>query len=83
MPGGGTAIVCGPRSGRIKRCVHCGGVSSKLCDGPRADNSKRTCDRPLCTRCATHVEPNLDFCRAHRGAAETAAAQAVLPLGGV
>lgn len=66
LPGGGTAIVCGPRA-PTKRCAHCGARSWKLCDGPAAAGPPgATCDRPLCDTCAQHVAPNLDFCRDHR-----------------
>jgi hypothetical protein len=76
-----SAIICGKHYGRIKRCWHCGAQSVKLCDGPRADNRRGTCDRPLCGQCAIHVPPDLDFCRDHEGAAQAAAVQLALKLG--
>lgn len=83
IPGGGFAIVCGERKPR--RCA-CGATSSKLCDYPLGDGAagSKTCDAPICATCATHVEPDTDYCRVHaqlvRGAAERSAeAQAVKP----
>lgn len=66
LPGGGTAIVCGPRT-RTKTCVVCGRrQSSKLCDFPlRGAKAGKTCDRPLCERCAVHSEPDTDYCPTH------------------
>jgi hypothetical protein len=67
MPDGGTAIVC--RDGRRKRCAICGALAAeKLCDGPPPRAARRkTCDRALCSRCATHVEgADLDFCPEHK-----------------
>lgn len=58
----GYAIVCGPRKS-IRRCA-CGRPATKLCDHP-AGNEK-TCDKPLCDRCAVRRGPNVDWCREHR-----------------
>ncbi len=65
MPGGGTAIVCS--EGRRRRCSCCSGWSTKLCDGPPPAGSKRkTCDVPLCSGCARHVDgQDLDYCPTH------------------
>lgn len=63
MPDGTAAIVCS--RGRRRRCAICGEIGAeKLCDGPPPIGSKRkTCDRPLCSKCATHVPGHdLDFC---------------------
>lgn len=64
LPGGGFAIVCGlPKP---KACIHCGKPSSKLCDFPLTGAKVgSTCDRPLCIRCATHVDPDTDYCQQH------------------
>jgi hypothetical protein len=67
MPDGGTAIVC--RDGRRKRCAICGALGAeKLCDGPPPiPSSRATCDRPLCSSCATHVEgEDRDYCPEHK-----------------
>ena len=65
LPGGGFAIVCG-RGTRQKRCTHCGRPSDKLCDFPLSGKlAGKTCDRPICQKCAMHVDPDLDYCRPH------------------
>lgn len=65
LPGGGYAIVCRGRQPQ-KRCVHCGRPSSKLCDFPlRGAKTGKTCDRPICKRCAQHVPPDTDYCKTH------------------
>lgn len=60
---GGTirAFLCG-RLG--PPCVQCGGVSEVLCDFPIGDE-QRTCDRPLCMRCAPTVGADQNFCAEH------------------
>jgi hypothetical protein len=60
----GPAIVCS-RGRRQHVCVECGGRASKLCDGP-GRRKATTCNRELCSRCAYHVPPDRDYCRAHR-----------------
>ena len=66
LPGGGYAIVCGGHGPRQKPCVYCGKPSSKLCDFPIEGAKGETCDRPLCERCAVHVEgKDEDYCHAH------------------
>jgi len=54
------------RGQRLKRCFKCGRPGAKLCDfkltGPMAG---KTCDMSLCELCATHVEPDTDYCPAH------------------
>lgn len=63
--GGNFAIVCG-RGSRPKACAQCGRPSSKLCDYQLKGNlGGKTCDRALCVNCAVHVDPDLDYCRAH------------------
>ncbi len=66
IPGGGVAIVC--RDGKRRRCSVCGKLrATKLCDGPPAPGSrKKTCDRDLCTGCATHADSqDVDYCPDH------------------
>jgi hypothetical protein len=45
-------------------CVQCGDVSEALCDFPLADGS-RTCDRPLCFRCAPTIGADKNYCAEH------------------
>ena len=60
---GGQAIVCS--RGETKRCS-CGNRMTKLCDWPlTGGKAGKTCDRPMCDKCATRVGPNRDFCPAH------------------
>lgn len=56
-----TGFIC--TSGSGKRCAICGRPSTKLCDGLKRDG--KTCDLPLCRRCAVHVDPDKDYCAAH------------------
>ena len=58
-------IVCFS-GGKKPQVCSCGHLAGKLCDGivPGKKGSK-TCDKPLCQHCSTHVEPNLDFCFEH------------------
>src|SRR5215475_3517055 len=71
LPGGATAIVCGPRVRRpIRRCIVCNGPDTrctmKLCDG-LLDGGKpgQTCDAPVCVEHAVHVKPDTDYCPQH------------------
>jgi hypothetical protein len=45
-------------------CFHCGDVADALCDFPLGEEG-RTCDRPLCLRCAPEVGADKNFCREH------------------
>lgn len=58
-------IVCS--RGRRKRCSECGRLGAGyLCDWKlRGKKKGKTCDRPLCDRCATEVAPDRHLCRAH------------------
>lgn len=66
LPGGAYAIIC-TKGQRAKPCKYCGRPHEKLCDykltGARAG---KTCDIPMCAKCAFHVPPDEDFCPAHR-----------------
>lgn len=54
------------RDQRQPRCAVCGAPSTKLCDQPlTGPKAGKTCDRPLCARCAVHVGPDRDLCPAH------------------
>ncbi len=62
---GAHAIICS-RASRPKPCSVCGRPGGKLCDFPlKGEKAGKTCDRSLCARCATHVEPDTDYCPAH------------------
>lgn len=62
---GVTGFACS-RGERTKPCVECGRASNKLCDGElRGKMQGKTCDRPLCARCAIKVGPDKDLCHAH------------------
>lgn len=60
---GGFAIVCGPR-GRRRKCA-CGRPADLLCDGKVPSKKSGTCDRPLCSKCATSPAPGVDLCPDH------------------
>lgn len=45
-------------------CLDCGGVSDALCDFPVGRG--KTCDRAICVACAPDIQPDLNYCRAHR-----------------
>jgi hypothetical protein len=49
-----------------QRCHFCNRWSEKLCDFPTGKNGK-TCDARMCSRCASSVGPDLDYCPRHRG----------------
>lgn len=68
----GNAIVCGRRSGRTSVCAECGvREATLLCDGPlpagmlhrrsSVPGADKTCSKPLCRDCATHVSPDQDY----------------------
>ena len=67
-----SGFVC-TRWRREPPCSVCKMPSSILCDyeltGTKAG---KTCDRPLCKRCAVHVGPNRDLCPAHARAEQAA-----------
>ena len=64
LPDGGYAIVCS-RGGRSKVCSVCKRQTrdAKLCDFPVGPG--KTCDRVLCPACATHKDPDIDYCPEH------------------
>ncbi len=73
LPGGGTAIICGPRQPHQK--CPCGRRATLLCDWKMAEpitfRKSQTCDKPLCDRCTSSPAPGKDLCSKH--AAEWAA----------
>lgn len=62
LPGGGSAIVCGPR--RRQKC-QCGGRATLLCDWKKPAKKSGTCDAGLCPRCTTSPAPDKDLCSVH------------------
>lgn len=62
-PGGGTAIVCGPRQPK-KRCA-CGRTADLLCDWRVKGKRSGTCDAPICDRCTTKPAVDKDLCKPH------------------
>ena len=64
LPGGGTAIVCGPKP-RAKKCSVCHRDTRepRLCDFPM--QAAKTCDVVLCPACAVRKEPDVDYCPRH------------------
>lgn len=71
FPGGGSAIICGRRRPKQKRCFYCSKASSWLCDyntpsiitGPKG--AGKTCDRPICADHRVNRGPDLDWCIVH------------------
>lgn len=60
-----TAIVCS-RGRQPRKLCSCGRKATLLCDWPLAGpKASKTCDRPICARCAAHVGPDRDYCQAH------------------
>lgn len=62
----GNAIVCGGRRKRsAANCSLCHWRPAVvLCDGPEA-STRKTCDAPMCKECASHVDPDRDYCPRH------------------
>ena len=69
LPGGQSAIVCGPTP-RPKTCSVCKRQTRepKLCDFPIRPG--KTCDAVMCPACASHKEPDTDHCPLHAAASE-------------
>jgi hypothetical protein len=60
----GNMIICSRSS--LGKCHYCGRPQQKLCDYPLSgEKAGKTCDIPMCERCATHVPPDTDYCRVH------------------
>lgn len=75
LPGGGMAIVCGPRA-RRRRCVApgCDWWADAQCDYPLVSRPGKTCDRYLCQRHRVEqvkipgvhaVTGRVDYCEPH------------------
>lgn len=69
MPGGGFAIVCGPRQ-RKRKCRSCGRPADLLCDWRMPQRKSGTCDAPICDQCTTSPAPDKDLCPEHARAYE-------------
>lgn len=67
LPGGGVAHVS--TSPQRKKFCACGAPCTKLCDfdvsPPGQVTHRKTCDKPLCDKCAIHAGPDTDYCRPH------------------
>lgn len=63
MPNGGVAIVCGSGKRPRNRCTDCGKPATLQCDFPLM--TAGTCDRYLCSGCATSIGDKKDYCRHH------------------
>lgn len=62
----GSTIICTRGGAYSSKCVYCDRPASKLCDGPApAGSGRKTCDKNLCSRCATSGGPGRDLCRTH------------------
>lgn len=69
MPGGGVAIVCGPRR-RRRKCRTCGRPADLECDWKVPRKKSGTCDAPICSTCTTSPAPGKDVCPKHKPALE-------------
>lgn len=73
LGGGAFAIAC-TRGRRPIICVHCGRPGNRLCDFPLTGaKAGKTCDRPLCAKCAVRRKPGIDYCQVHAGMVEECA----------
>lgn len=60
------AIVCSRREPR-RRCASCKvRWATLLCDHPAPKRKSKTCDRPLCDRCAVVVGEDRHHCPVHK-----------------
>jgi hypothetical protein len=73
----GSMHIC-TRGAKRKRCHFCNRFADKLCDFPVRPG--KTCDADICSRCATSVGEDLDYCPRHK---VQQPAQASLKLEGV
>lgn len=68
MPGGGTAIICGPRQ-RQRKCGACPvprSPATLLCDWKMPGG--KTCDKPLCSLHGRKVADDKHLCPEHSAA---------------
>jgi hypothetical protein len=88
LPDGSTVHINFGRNKAPKRCVHCGGFASKLCDHKvavdqlgRGPTTAVTCDASICDACAFTVPgKNRDYCK-HHAKYHRAEVPAPLPFG--
>lgn len=72
VPGGGTAIICGPGV-KPQKCVGCSAPATNLCDAgkggkiPAKPTKRNTCSAPVCDRCTTVVGDEQHLCPGHAG----------------
>jgi hypothetical protein len=65
LPGGGAAIICGPKP-RRRNCKFCSRYADLECDFPfTGKKAGKTCDVPMCLRCSTKQNDGKDFCPPH------------------
>lgn len=76
LPGGARGFVCTRSRRTAPRCA-CGKPSQFQCDA-EAGRRSGTCDRHMCTSCATELAPDLHVCPKHTASKLPAAVQ--LPL---
>jgi len=60
-------IICSRFGRRAKQwpCIVCGKLTKTLCDGP-SETRGQTCDRPVCSEHATHLDGHdIDYCPQH------------------
>ena len=62
FPGGGSAIICGPRR-RRKPCFYCRAPADWLCDWIHVDGI--TCDRSICVDHRSNQGQEIDYCLEH------------------
>jgi ribosomal protein L37E len=49
-----------------QKCYKCGSPATVLCDAPKGNNSfGKSCDIPMCRKCANHIGPDNDVCDHH------------------
>jgi len=76
FPSGGSAIICGPRRSKPKKCFYCTRPSGWLCDLPIGlpvgldPSEQRVCDRSICVdhRVVQYVGAlgeTVDWCAQH------------------
>lgn len=80
LPGGGFVCTHG-RARRAKPCSVCGAPSTKLCDFPlKGKKTGKTCDAPICDRCAAAFGDEIDYCPPHAKLAAAAYTAPEQPL---
>ena len=68
LSGGQAAIICTREPSRVCSVCKRQTRDSKLCDFPI--RSAKTCDAVMCAACASHKEPDTDYCPLHAAASE-------------